>query len=104
MTCIPLGKIPVPTPGTPVQITLTAAQAAMLPDSGVATKVEVWPDPTDTGVSFVKDLGSDTKIAVLPVPANGHAEHWQGEFVNPLKLSVDNSVANDGPFVIIWVA
>ncbi len=28
MTCIPSGKIPVPAPGTPVQITLTAAQAA----------------------------------------------------------------------------
>jgi hypothetical protein len=28
MTIIPLGKFQVPTPGTPVQITLTAAQGA----------------------------------------------------------------------------
>jgi hypothetical protein len=104
MTCIPLGKIQVPTPGTPVAVTLTAAQAALLPASQVATRIEIWADTADTGISFVKDAATGNKIASLPVPANGNCEHWHGSLIDPLKIAVDSSVANDGPIVTIWVA
>ncbi len=103
MTCIPLGKISVPIPGTPVTITMTATQAAQMPASGVATKVEMWADTSDTGISFVKHAATGLKIAPLPVPANGHCQHWEMSLANPLKLAVDNTIANGGPFVTIWV-
>jgi ABC-type transport system involved in cytochrome c biogenesis permease subunit len=102
---IPLGKIPVPTPGTSVALTLTAAQKALLPPSGLVHKIEAWADTADTGASYVK-LGGVT-IAPLSQPANGHAEHWhierEGNWVNPLAYAVDADVANNGPFVTLWV-
>jgi len=108
MISIPLGKIAVPTPGTPVPITLTNAQKALLPPSGLVHKVEAWPDPTDTGVTKV--LVGGTQVAGLPSPdtaAGGHAQPYQskseGNGVNPLAFSVDNTQAGNGPFVTLWV-
>lgn len=77
MTAIPLGKIQVPTPGTPVALSLTGAQKALLTPSGLVHKVEVWPDPADTGVTKVFNGG--TQVAGLPSPgtaAGGHAEPY----------------------------
>jgi hypothetical protein len=109
MISIPLGKIAVPTPGTPVPITLTNAQKALLPPSGLVHKVEVWPDPADTGVSKV--LVGGVQVAGLPSPgtaAGGHAQQYEacscdGNGINPLAFSVDNTVATNGPFVTLWV-
>jgi hypothetical protein len=101
MTCIPLGKISVATPGTPVPLTLTLAQAALLPLSGIVARMEVSADNADMGVSFVKS--GEIKVAPLPVPANGRCEHWEKSLVNPLAFQVDNTVANNGPFVTLWV-
>ena len=106
MISIALGKIPVPTPGTPVPITLTAAQKALLSPAGQCHKIEVWADTGDTGISYVKDVAGNV-IAPLPVPASGHCEHWhietQGNRVSPLAFAVDNSVGTNGPFVTLWV-
>ena len=70
MQAIPLGRVTVPTAGTPVPITLTAAQAAQLPPSGQVCKVEVWPDPTAAGKVYVKQSG--VVLAALPVPTGGY--------------------------------
>jgi len=106
MISIALGKIAVPTPGTPVPIALTAGQKAQLPPSGLVHKIEAWADPADTGTSYVKDAAGVT-IAPLLQPANGHVEHWhvahEGNWVNPTALAVDAAVAGNGPFVTLWV-
>jgi hypothetical protein len=71
-------------------------------------KIEAWADPTDTGAVHVKTLAG-TKIATLPVPANGHAEHWcaqapeGGNNIFPLMLSVDAAVNGNGPLVTVWI-
>jgi hypothetical protein len=105
MISIPLGKIAVPTPGTPVAITLTATQAAQLPRSGLVTKIEARADTADAGTVWVEQSGA--KLAALPVPSGGHAEHWDtpelDTGVNPLAYSVDAAVAGNGPFVTLWV-
>ena len=104
MTIIPMGKVQVPTPGTPVQITLTAAQVAQLHKSGVVAKIEVWADTADTGTTFVKHAATGLKIASLPVPANGRCEHWEARDVNPTTVAIDAAVVNNGPEVTLWVA
>jgi hypothetical protein len=108
MISIALGKIAVPTPGTPVALTLTAAQEAQLPPTGMVHKVEAWPDAADTGVTKVFVGG--VQVAGLPSPgiaAGGHAQPYriahEGNCINPLAFSVDNTVANNGPFVTLWV-
>ena len=105
MQAIPLGKIAVATAGTNVPITLTAAQAALLPPYGLVKKAEVWPDPADTGVSKVYISG--VYVAGLPSPgttAGGHAQAYEACHVNPLLISIDNSVGGgQGPLVTLWV-
>ena len=109
MQPITLGKIPVPTPGTQVPISLTQAQKALLPPSGNVQKIEVWPDPADTGVAKVFNGG--VLVAGLPSPgtaAGGHAEPYrmgteEGNMLNPNGWSVDSTVATNGPLVTFWV-
>jgi len=108
MIAIPLGKIAVATPGTPVPITLTAAQLAKLPPNGCVHKIEVWPDPADTGVGKV--LYGGTLVAGLPSPgtaSGGHAEPYSmghsGNLVPWAQFSFDNTVATNGPLVNLWV-
>jgi hypothetical protein len=107
MISIALGKIAVPTPGTPVPITLTAAQQALLPPSGCVHKIEAWADTADTGTSIVKDVATGNKLASLPAPANGHTEHWEtsrkGNWLNPIAFEFDAVTANQGPLVTLWV-
>jgi hypothetical protein len=57
MQAIPLGRVTVTTAGTPVALTLSAAQLAMLPPSQQVCRVEVWPDPAATGRVLVKCPG-----------------------------------------------
>jgi hypothetical protein len=108
MIAIPLGKIAVPTPGTPVAITLIPAQTALVPPNNCVHKIEVWPDPADTGVTKV--LIGGVLVAGLPSPgtaSGGHAEPYeighQGNSLPWAKFSIDNAVATNGPFVTLWV-
>lgn len=106
MIAIPLGKISVPTPGTPVAISLSPAQVAQLSPGGLVTKIEARTDPADTGAVYVKQGG--VTIAALPQPANGFAAKWgtpecEGNSLQPLAFSVDAAQANNGPFVTLWV-
>jgi len=107
MFSIPLGKVSVPTPGTPVPITLSGAQQAKLGPAGRVAKMEARTDPADTGTVSVKQGGAT--IAVLPVPASGHAESWESPCrygalgLDPTAYAVDAFIANNGPFVTLWV-
>jgi len=108
MRAIPLGKIAVATPGTPVVITLTAAQLALLSPTGQCHKIEVWADTADNAATFVKDAATGVKIAPLPAPSGSHCEHWQasaqeGNRINPLAFAVDAATATQGPIVTLWV-
>ena len=103
MTSIPLGKIPVPTPGTPVAITLTNAQKAQLPPSGLC-RVEVWADPADANNVYVKQGG--VVLKTLQKPQTGFTDGWVSpdEYqVNPTAYQVDAVTATNGPFVTLWV-
>jgi hypothetical protein len=106
MIAIPLGKIAVPTPGTPLALTLSGPQLAKLTPSGQVRKIEAWADPADTGKVFVVYGG--VKIAGLPAPSGGFAASWStpdapGNTVNPLDFAVDAATATQGPFVTLWV-
>lgn len=106
MTAIPLGKISVPSAGTPVAITLTTAQAAQLSTGGLCAKVEFQPDTGNTGTVTVKQGG--VAIAPLPKPANGYVASWStpecdGNRINPLTFALDAATNGDGAFVTLWV-
>ena len=108
MQAVPLGKIAVAVPGTPVALSLTTAQKALLPPSGCVHKIEVWPDPADTGV--VKVLNGGVEVAGLPSPgtaAGGHAQPYeighQGNSLPWSPFSIDCTVGTNGPFVTLWV-
>jgi hypothetical protein len=88
-----------------VPITLTAAQAAQLPPSGLVCKVEVWPDANAAGNVFVKQ--NSVTLATLPKPS-GVAFPWStppcgGNVINPLAYSIDAATNGDGAFVTVWV-
>jgi len=105
MQSIPLGKIAVPTAGTPVPITLTAAQLAMLSPAGLCAKVEAYPDPAATGTVFVKQGG--VTLAALPKATNVVQPWSTGDrdrnVINPLAYQIDAATNTDGCFVTIWV-
>ena len=107
MQSIPLGRVNVPSAGTPVPVSLTAAQAAMLSAAGQCAKVEVWPDPANTGTIDCK--AGRGIIAPIPKPANGYAASWctpecDGNRINPLVFSLDAGTNGDGGYVTLWVA
>ena len=105
MQSIPLGKITVPSAGTPVPITLTAAQAAQLPPSGLVCKVEAYPDPAATGTVYVKQGG--VTLAALPKATNVVQPWSTGErdrnVINQLAYQIDAATNTDGCFVTLWV-
>ena len=106
MQAIPLGRINVPAAGTPVAISLTDAQAAMLSAAGQCSKVEVWPDPAATGKVYVKQGG--VTLAALPKPTD-HVAPWEtpaccGNRITPTVFQIDAATNNDGAFVTLWVA
>jgi len=108
MQSIPLGKIAVPTAGTPVPITLTAAQLAMLSAAGLCAKVEAYPDPAATGTVYVKQAG--VTLAAVPKATNV-VQPWSagccccdGNRINPLAFQIDAATNGDGAFVTVWVA
>lgn len=105
MISIALGKIAVTTAGTPVAITLTAAQTAQL-DGNRCSRLEAWPDPADTGTVYVKQNG--VTLAALPHPTNvanpwsTHASEERNQ-IQPLVYSIDAATNGEGPFVTLWV-
>ncbi|MGA7238907.1 MAG: hypothetical protein WBY44_24710 [Bryobacteraceae bacterium] len=106
MTAIPLGRITVPTAGTPVAITLTAAQKALLSAAGQCSKVEVWPDPAATGKVFVKKSG--VVLDALAVPSGGYPVPWStpdctGNIIQPGIYSIDAATNGDGAYVTVWI-
>lgn len=106
MQAIPLGRINVPTAGTPVPVTLTAAQAAQLAPNGQCAKVEVWPDPTATGRVYVKQGG--VILAALPVPTGAYPVPWatpecDRNCITPTAFAIDAATNNDGAYVTVWV-
>ena len=105
MQSIPLGKIAVPTAGTPVPITLTAAQLAILSPAGLCAKVEAYPDPAATGTVYVKQAG--VTLAALPKATNVVQPWSTGDrdrnVINPLAYSIDAATNGDGAFVTVWV-
>lgn len=105
MTAIPLGRVNVPSAGTPVPITLTAAQQAMLSAAGLCAKVEAYPDPAATGTVYVKQAG--VTLAALPKPTNV-VQPWSTpendrNVINPLAYQIDAATNGDGAFVTVWV-
>ena len=105
MQSIPLGRIAVPTAGTPVPITLTAAQQALLSPAGLCAKVEAYPDPAATGTVYVKQAG--VTLAALPKATNVVAPWSTGDrdrnVINPLAYQIDAATNADGVFVTLWV-
>lgn len=110
MIAIPLGFIQVPTAGTDVAITLTAAQLAQTRDGKVA-RMEVWPKLANAG-TFVSVRQAGVTLAELPKPAaTGFAESWntpdccEGNQFDPTKFSLGTSTSGtDGAYVTLWVA
>ncbi len=106
MQAIPLGRVTVPTAGTPVPFTLTATQAAMLSTNGQCAKVEIWPDPTAAGKVYVKKSG--VTLAALPLPTGGYPIPWStpdcgSNNILPTAFSLDAASSGDGAYVTLWV-
>jgi len=106
MQAIPLGRVTVPTAGTPVPISLTAVQAAQLSANGQCAKVEVWPDPAAAAAVYVKQGG--TILAALPKPTGGYPLPWSTpkcgrNRITPTAFALDAATNGDGAFVTIWV-
>jgi len=106
MQAIPLGRVTVPTAGTPVPISLTAAQTAQLSANGQCAKVEVWPDPAATGRVYVKQGG--VILAALPVPTGGYPLPWatpgcDRNVITPTAFAIDAATNGDGAYVTLWV-
>jgi hypothetical protein len=102
MQAVPLGKITVSVPGTPVAITACSTQYAAM--------IEFNADPAMVGATVsVKDVRTGAVIAELLKPANGIADHWQTPHArqgDPLRISdlaLDAEVGGDGAFVTAWV-
>lgn len=114
MQAIVLGRVNVPTAGTPVLLSalLTPAQLAMLPPSGQVAQVDVWPDPAAVGRVFIKcqPPGQPLSIAaVLPVVSGGYPVPWStsGDTsrngIAFRQYSLDAITNGDGAFVTLWV-
>ena len=106
MLAIPLGRINVPAAGTPVALSLTTAQSALLNLSGNCAMIEVWPDSGNTGTVYVKNGG--VIIAPLPTAASRSIYAWRSpdnteNRLNPLLYQVDAATNNDGAYVTLWV-
>ena len=106
MIAIPLGRINVPTPGTDVFISLSAAQLAQCQNGRVA-KVEVWPDTANTANVLVRIAGAT--VASLPKPASGVAKNWEtpdtdaSNILDPTTIGLGAATGGDGAFVTLWV-
>jgi len=115
MQALVIGRVTVPTAGTPVTSAslLTAAQKALIPPSGLLAKIEVWPDPTSAGKVFVKcqppGYAAPVILAALPVPVGGYPIPWTTDgdtgrnAVPYAQFSLDVATGGDGAYVTLWV-
>lgn len=109
MQAIPLGRVTVPTAGTPVLFSsvMTAAQRAVVPPSGLVAKIEVWPDPASTAKVFVKcqppGYAAPITLASLPVPTGSYPLPWSGHALPYQQFSLDAATNSDGAFVTLWL-
>jgi hypothetical protein len=115
MQNINLGRVNVPTAGTPVLLSslMTAAQKAMLPPSGQVASITIWPDPAATGKVLVKCQAGNqpiTVVAALPVPSGGYPVPWSTpsdpsrNSINYAQFSLDAANNGDGAYVTLAVA
>jgi hypothetical protein len=104
MQAILLGLVTVPTAGTDAALTLTAAHKVLLPPSGLANKIEVWPNPAAVGTVSVRSAGQT--IAEFPANATGPLLPFEAHSevgVNPLAFALGAVTSGDGAFVTLWV-
>jgi hypothetical protein len=106
MQSIPLGLITILTAGTPVGLTLSGAQAALLAPGGLCSKVVFSPNPANTGNVSIKQGG--VVLDTLLKPANGVTGRWSTpctdyNCINPLAFQLDVATNNDGAYVTLWV-
>ena len=115
MQAISLGRVTVPTAGTPVSLLsqMTTAQKAMLPPSQQVASITIWPDPAASGKVFVKCQGPGQPsgiIAALPQPTGGYPVPWttpgdpSRNSINYSEFSLDAVTNGDGAYVTITVA
>lgn len=108
MQAIPLGLVTVTTAGTPTPITTAMVAAAGGPANCQVAKIEAWAH-ANTGYVYVKDAPSGNVIAPLPVPANGHAEHWHvcspdgDNTLLATRFALDVATNGDGAYVTLWI-
>lgn len=112
MNILALGKVTVPTAGTPVQITaamLTAAGDGR-PPHGQISKIEVFADPAMTGTTaYVKLASNGAIIKALPKPASGYVAYWRaeapngGNSIDPTLFAIDVATSGDGAYVSVWI-
>jgi hypothetical protein len=114
MQAIVLGRVNVPTAGTPVLLSslLTPAQLAMLPPTKQVAIIDIWPDPAAVGKVYVKCQAPGQPIGIiasLPVPTGGYPVPWQSNgdcsrnSINYAQFSLDAITNNDGAFVTLWI-
>ena len=107
MQSIPLGRVNVPSAGTPVPLSsvITQTQQALLSPAGLCAKVEAYPDPAATGTVYVKQAG--VTLAALPKATNVVQPWSTGDrdrnVINPLAYQIDAVTNGDGAFVTLWV-
>lgn len=101
---IPLGKIIVPTPGTPVRLTVS------VPTSCRSLMIEAWP--TNTGKIWVGYYGTMDKstgvdlLAIIAIPTVNIIGSFSATLpteYNAFELSdlaIDADIANDGVIVV----
>ena len=115
MQAIVLGRVNVPTAGTPVLLSslLTPAQLAMLPPSKQVAVITIWPDPAATGKVLVRCKAPGqpiNTIAALPVPSGGYPVPWNTpsdpsrNSIDFSQFSLDAAVNGDGAFVTLSIA
>jgi hypothetical protein len=114
MQAIVLGRVTVPTAGTPVTFAsvMTQTQKARIPPSGLVCRMEVWPDPASVGKVYVKvqppDYAAPVIIAALP-QSTGYPIPWEtdgdsGRNIHAYgQFSIDAATNGDGAFVTLWV-
>ena len=118
---IPLGKISVPVPGTPVQVTASAQYLAMTQVGGAmdprfltvqAVLFQTWAGNSGIvyigGAGMVKGTGAKVMNALgIPttssMPSFGASNHLSPAGIDLSTFWVDADVANEGPLVTLLV-
>jgi hypothetical protein len=109
MKVIPLGRVVVPTPGTPVPLSTVIS----IPYTEIAGVV-VRQFSANTGkvyfgnLSLNKSSGAGVIAELQPAPASGITDHYKiqaggADVIDPSQFEVDAAVSNEGPLVTLYV-